>query len=311
MTQVHILNGDSTYHQFLKTSIEGDTLIWREILCEGPVTTSVASPEYWQQRRRYLQSSFPSGSEKYFDQFRQDVSQFDPSKYEEIVLWFEYDLFCQINLLAVLSWLQEINKIAVPVSLVCIGHLEGYSKKVGLGEIDPQQYYSLYNQRSPLNEADLELATQIWTIYRSSNHDALLRVLKSAAQSNTFEYLESAILAHQERFPDPNNGLTVLEQIILMEIQHHSHNKDQLVASLLKRRNDYGFGDLQYFQMIDALNPLLKSNGGILSLNSLGHEVLNGHKNFSSYRNRQISYGGANIDDFSYDPEQKKLLPIS
>ena len=32
---LHILNGDSTAESFAKSSLEGDVLIWREMLCEG------------------------------------------------------------------------------------------------------------------------------------------------------------------------------------------------------------------------------------------------------------------------------------
>ncbi len=38
---IHVLNGDSTAQILTKTSIKGDVVIWRELLCEGPLCTDV------------------------------------------------------------------------------------------------------------------------------------------------------------------------------------------------------------------------------------------------------------------------------
>ena len=37
MSILHILNGDSTRYGFEQTGIEGDIMVWREVLSEGPV----------------------------------------------------------------------------------------------------------------------------------------------------------------------------------------------------------------------------------------------------------------------------------
>jgi hypothetical protein len=35
---LHVLNGDATLNVFERTSFEGDIMVWREVLSEGPVS---------------------------------------------------------------------------------------------------------------------------------------------------------------------------------------------------------------------------------------------------------------------------------
>jgi len=44
---IHVLNGDSTVQILAKSGIQGDVIVWRELLCEGPVNFTVGSDEFW------------------------------------------------------------------------------------------------------------------------------------------------------------------------------------------------------------------------------------------------------------------------
>jgi hypothetical protein len=58
--------------------------------------------------------------------------------YDELILWFEHDLFDQLNLIQLLTWIRERLPTTKPVSLVCIGSLPGRAEFKGLGELTPE-----------------------------------------------------------------------------------------------------------------------------------------------------------------------------
>jgi hypothetical protein len=55
---LHILNGDATLPGFEQADIDGDVMIWREVLSEGPVMANVASATFWQQRADWISETF-------------------------------------------------------------------------------------------------------------------------------------------------------------------------------------------------------------------------------------------------------------
>ncbi|MFN2514194.1 MAG: RNA polymerase subunit sigma, partial [Pyrinomonadaceae bacterium] len=45
--------------------------------------------------------------------------------HDEVILWFEHDLFCQTNLIYLLNWFAERNLGKTKLSLICIGEFPG------------------------------------------------------------------------------------------------------------------------------------------------------------------------------------------
>ena len=57
--------------------------------------------------------------------------------YDELVLWFEHDVFDQLNLIQLLTWIRDNVPPTTPVSLICIGSFPGRPDFKGLGELTP------------------------------------------------------------------------------------------------------------------------------------------------------------------------------
>ena len=307
---LHILNGDSTLEAFKNQPIEGEAIVWREVLCEGPTITEVGSDFFWEIRTAFFESFFEVSEEE----FRQNVIQeFNTFKnavkyFNEIVLWFEYDLFCQINVMGILSWFQSNKPRGVAISLVCVGQVPGYSKFVGLGEIDPNLYPSLFQERTILNQKDLIFAQSIWKVYNSRNH----KELKALAQATpiAFNYLDDALFAHFQRFPMVENGVNEIEHFLLTTIQENeSITSQEVLKKALQRHNFYGYGDLQYQIYLQNLAPMINW-GETLSLNKLGQKVLQGKANFLLHANHIYRYGGALNTNFRWIPQSESLVKV-
>lgn len=301
MKQLHLLNGDTTLQQFKQTNIPGATFVWREILCEGPTVVAIGSKSHWETRATFLKKFSPDGFEKYFQSLREEMDRVDLDLYDEVVLWFEYDLFCQINLLGAISWLRsKLGKKMPRFSLICLSKHSAYDRLVGLGEIKASEYPNLLRARQVLSELDLSFAEQLWRLYCSQKHDQLLDLIETQSSAN-FPYLAPAIKAHYRRFPNSHNGLTEIEETILQLLFKEAKTPHSIVSNLLRMENYYGFGDLQYFKLLESLAPLLEENKAILSLNEKGKTVLENRESFRSFRVEKAVYGGASIAAFQWN----------
>ncbi|WP_020526410.1 hypothetical protein [Flexithrix dorotheae] len=305
---LHILNGDSTLFQIQKTKITGDTLVWREVLCEGPVSEDIVKSDFWIQRLQFFSENYQVDAEAFHEKTIKEIEKLDKcEKYDEVVLWFEYDLFCQINLLGALALIYQKKLPSQPISLISIGEVSGYKKLVGLGEIDAKIFPDLFENRIFLDGDDLKMANTIWAQYCSDNPLPLLDLADNAALK--FPYLRPALEAHFKRFPSIFNGLSQTQQEILNFIQSEKiETERQLVGKMLRQENYYGFGDLQYFKTVDTINSLIEKNVS-LCLSPLGEKVYAGKANFLSTEKNEFWLGGVKNNQFFWDETLNELIP--
>ena len=308
---LHITNGDSTTHRLQKLNFEGDIITWREMLCEGKTSVDIGSESFWKMRFDFLKDSYKVTKKKFIDYTLKEYrSLCNHKQQDEIVLWFEYDLFCQINMVAVISWLKRYRK-GHKVSLVSSGKIPGNDKMFGLGELTEEQLKQHFENRIELTEDDIEYADYIWQLYCSDSPLPLENAHKFNPKS-PFVYLEKALRAHLLRFPSLENGLNHIENNILTAINDNEfENQDQLVGYLLKHQENYGFGDSQYFNKLEQLKKLFTPFDPI-KLNKTGKKVLQNQTNYYAKIRSDFSYlGGAKKYSYLYVNSTNKLLKIT
>lgn len=304
---LHITNGDSTTSLLESLNIPGKIFTWREMLCEGKTITEVGSEDFWKSRFEFLSSTYKVTKQRFIDltvkEFRSLCQQ---KTQDEIVLWFEYDLFCQINMLAVLSWIKKHRKEA-KISLICSGRESGSKKLKGLSELKKEQLEQLFLNRQELSQDDIEYADYIWQLYCS---ESPLK-LQNVTPSPTFQYLEEALEAHLKRFPTIKNGLNEIENTILDTVfTKKPKDKNKLIGLLLKNQNLYGFGDIQYKVTIQELKKLFKSISPY-QLNDLGVDVYQkGQNYYPSIRNDHSYLGGSLKYNYLYNEIDGKILKL-
>ena len=300
---LHITNG-STLTTFLKElDFQGTFLSWQEMLCEGPTIAHIDSQQFFDIRREFLKSYYDV--EVNDQELQEELSKLDdPDRYSEIILWFEYDLFCHINMIGVISLLHQ-KEIELPLFLVCSGRVAGEKDLKGLAELSPEQLMRHYNDRIELNSTDKELAVALWRTYCGKDHNLFKPYI---IESSSFKYMGSCLSAHMKRFPDSRTGLNIIEHNILRIVRDNDiKSKHHLLGYALNYQGYYGYGDLQMERIIDNLSTFFQFDGGI-SLNRSGHEALMGHHNFSGEINNDMSYGGVNRLAYQFSKVENKLV---
>lgn len=301
---LHILNGDSTRQILEQTDISGDLCVWRDVLSDGPSTVDLGSDHYWDVRGSYMSEAFEISSEDFMEKVQLEFKKLEAfSDYQEVVLWFEYDLFCQINMMAVLHWFNQQERGETKVSLICVGREEGYEKLVGLGELPAERYPDLFNRRRIMGSADFSFATDVYEAWCSADPTDLETYI--LLPSNEFPYLSDALQSHFRRFPSTRTGLTEIEQKIVELIDEGVNEERRIVGNLLRWQEFYGFGDLQFFQALDRLSPILIT-GTNIALKPESRDLLDAGNPITSI-DRTYTTGGAQVADYQWNEQKNEL----
>lgn len=300
---LHISNGGSLTKYLRALEFEDPILSWEEMLCEGPTDFLIETRDFYEIRKTFLNETYDIEID--LKAYFKEINKLnDPDQYDHIVLWFEYDLFCHINLLAVINLLCQRN-IEKPLYLVCSGRVKGEKDLKGLSELSKSQLLQHYENKVLLTQDDIELAKTLWGIYCGKDHNLFKPYI---VQQSSFEYLGSCLKAHLMRFPDAETGLGTLEENILKLIVNHKiTSKNHLVGYAINYQGYYGYGDLQYERVIRNLEPFIEETEDRLVLNGVGRLVLEGKENASKYFLNKVTYGGVRRSDFVFDKTENKL----
>ena len=206
---LHVANGSSTTMTMESAGIPGAYSIWADPLHAGPVPGGLSDAELIEVRARYLGPA---------DAPEHDIRLWgDPllrhKSYDELILWYEHDLFDQLNLIQLLTWIRERLPATKPVSLICIGSFPGRPDFKGLGELGPDELASLLDTRQPVTGSQYELAGRAWQAFREPTPEALndLRY----GDTSALPYLADAITRFLQEYPWTRDGLARSERRLL------------------------------------------------------------------------------------------------
>jgi hypothetical protein len=210
---LHVANGTCTTDILAATAIPGVRSIWADPLYEGPVPAA-SDEELLAVRARYLAGT-DEGSDvapvNDLRRWRQVIAAH--GSYDELVLWFEHDLFDQLNLIQILSWIRERLPAGKAVSLVCIGSFAGHPRFKGLGELSPDELASLFERRRRVGDAEYVVAERAWRAFRETTPEALDDLRRS--DTTPLTYLAPALERFLQEYPSTSDGLSRTERRLL------------------------------------------------------------------------------------------------
>lgn len=303
---LHITNGDSLNDRLNLLGVEGHFAVWREMLCEGKTVSVVGSPEFTEARKAFLKEVYDVDTSFYEERFGRQLAIIAmATDYDEVVLWFEYDLFCHINLMAAISYLESISYQG-PLYLVCSGRIEGEQGLFGLSELNETQLFEHYKQKIALTKKDRALADKVWHLYCKEDHTPLH---PSLAKDSAFEYLSNCIGAHKERFPQIATGLNTMETQLLKLIDLQTITSERQYAGYgIADQGYYGFGDMQISHIIGRLSSYYDIIDQTYVLNKNGRAVVDDQTNIVGNTSYPCTFGGAAKYDYAYNPISQQLL---
>ncbi len=248
--QYHILNGDALKEQFPK-SIQGKIIVAREALVDGNVEGE-SLEEFYETRAKFISSTYSGYTRE--DYFEKTVSEFEkikaiPSEVA-INLWFEDDLFCQVNFWFVVYLLNKSNK---KQSIFLVRPKE--HTHYGFGGLEESELISIYENRLAITQNQLDKIALLWEHYKNNDTEKLLQTAKELDQEIPKEYafMLPAINAHLQRFPSEGKLDRPTKSLIQIMKDIESEEFEPVFKEFTKRESIYGFGDLQVKRLFDEI----------------------------------------------------------
>jgi|SRR6185437_3790915 len=246
MSILHILNGTSTLRGFEQTGLEGDTLVWREVLSQGPVEENISSASFWKNREEWISQTFNETPQGYQEGILEELTKLS-EPYDEINLWFEFDLHCQVNLLGVMNYLKQKTDLSAPaVFLICPADFPGKEYFMGMGELTGEELEYLYdNIRQQLSAMDFAIAEEAWKAYVSGDAAKLKDYLSKTDFWGSMHLLKPALEAQLLRLQTNEKGLNYIEQKLLDIYNNGAKTRQEIYLSFWKTEKIFGMGDLE------------------------------------------------------------------
>jgi hypothetical protein len=214
---VHILNGTEMYKKFKETHfIESELMIpFNEAMCYGDTCENIFSDEFNQVRAK-VHHVIPA---QYAEITLKPLQPLFKGDFDRVSLWFDEDMFCQMNLLTILAWFDQSNyKGSIDLHLV-----DDQFEPIGNYSLQAKGYDPLYKQVLIQKSIPLEVHPSPL----NKGIDLYLNYLKKDSD-------------------------------LMLYIQKHEEVPiTELVPDLIEKYKMYGLGDTQYAEIIKAYRQSL------------------------------------------------------
>ncbi|MED1411180.1 MULTISPECIES: helix-turn-helix domain-containing protein [Bacillus] len=210
---LNILNGQVMYEEFENEKLmgESDYAPFNEAMCVNAATTQVFDDEFIKMRAKGHNSSVEDYIKKVID----PLENLFKREYKCIVLWFGEDMFCQINLLTLLSYLEQ----------------SGYEGKVYINSFRDDEY--------KVSQMELELG----------NYDAIYNEVVINHKKPSHEVLPVMYQAIDVYL----NMLKEKNAVVKYISKNKDLPTQELLKRLFNLFPTIGYGDLQYIKLINKV----------------------------------------------------------
>jgi hypothetical protein len=324
---LHIRCGEDILGRLDQARIPGRKLSWADPLCEGPwlpYERAFARPV----RARFLAERYALDFMSSLDALATaDEALAGAADADEVVLWFEHDLFDQPILAYLLTELAPLAERGVRLSLVQVHEHPGIERFIGLGQLDAAALGALFPTRAAVSAATHALArraVEAWSAADPLPLDALRR------PDPALPHLAAAIERYLAEYPSVWNGLALSEQLALEAIAAGAGTARQVFAEVQARERAPWLADAMLFARLRVLSegaaPLLSVDGAWpmlddaesspgVALSDIGRRVLAGQEDWLAVQPQERWMGGVHLrpggTDWRWDAAAARLVQPS
>lgn len=248
---MHVANGHCTTRLIEAAGLPGRTSIWADALYDGPVP-NVGDEQLVRVRAEFI----ADGLDVSVDAVEADLKQWraiidNDDRYDELVLWFEHDLFDQLNLIQLLTRIGRDRPIRRPVSLVSIDRYPGHPNFKGLGQLSAADIAGLFNTRRPITPQQFALAAVAWDAFRSGSRARIESLLQD--DTSALPYLAAALRRHLDEAATERGGLTRSERRLIEQLKRGSLDIHAAFNGMHEGETAYFITDWSFWAMVQGL----------------------------------------------------------
>jgi DNA-binding transcriptional MerR regulator len=240
---LHVTNGESAGNTLRQTGLGGAVLSWQDVLHEGPVP-AVDDAELRKARARFLSACGWGSERSLLDALERRDRLFRGAieAQSHVVLWFEHDLYDQLQLLQALSAADD--------------SVELIQSATDLGPLAADELEALWPQRRAVGTPMLELARDAWDAFRAPEPTGLAALLER--DTSALPFLGSAVQRLLEELPDAESGLSRTERQLLEPLLDGPRRPAELFVANQAREEAVFAGDAWVWKRLAELQPLVE-----------------------------------------------------
>jgi hypothetical protein len=312
---IHFHNGDVAALLARRAGIPGRHVPFRESLVGGPVQPNLPLHDWVEARAGFLSEHYGENLLRVRNELLEQERVIDSARgEEEVVLWFEHDLFCLVHLLYLFSRLSKVRRMSL---IWC---------PQPLGTQSEEDLFQRFESRAAVVPATSTAAALAWRAFTSDNPTALNRFL--GADVADFPFLRDGFLLHASRFPSTHNGLGEVERRAVEAIDAGATDFISLFARFDQTPPRFGFGDGEFLRHLRRLAsvavPVITITGdeksnppkALFALTPAGRNVMDGKVDFIEINvgnGSQAGFwlGGAHLTRermWRWDAEQRQIV---
>ncbi len=298
---LNITNGDCAVKIMQAAKVPGETFPWRDILHEGPVPGGLSMLALSKIREQFIidKGCDAESVKSHYKELHATLNRV--GGYNEIILWFEHDLYDQLQILQILHWFESQGLGDLNLSMICTTQY--------LGLLNAKEMASLPAHKNTVSTAQLKLAHRAWEAFCSNTPTAWLNLLTT--NTSALPFLEGAIHRLLEEYPSCKTGLSRTAEQALQIIKRGCSNPLITFTEYQKTEERRFLGDLSFWGILDVLihstPALIKvANGETfsipptpqqqLSITAAGEETFTGGRHFLATNKENRWLGGVHLD---------------
>ena len=310
---LHVLNGDATRHTLERSGVPGEMTVWADVLHDGPVPDLPAA-QLRRARTEHLAGTFGATPAVVEREWRRQDALDDFARHDEVVFWFEHDLFDQLLLLRHLHWLSRIDPGTTRFSLICHDEF--------LGPLPPSRLAELFPTRQPVSGEQIRAGREGWDHFRSPVPLELVAWVRRGGAA-ALDHLGAALIRLFEEFPSTRDGLSRTERQALEAVREGAGTAVDAFTASQKKEEAIFMGDWAFWTVLRRVSagphPLLSAalppeamptGREPVSLTSDGRRVLTGEADHVALNGIDRWIGGVHLTPDScwrWNPASKLL----
>jgi hypothetical protein len=302
---LNIVNGDACINIMKKAGIKGDFLPWRDFLHEGSVPANLSLKKLSKVRAKFI-ADFGMGDfttiHKEFLERDHKLSTY--GLYKKVILWFEHDLYDQLQLIQILSWFAKQDLEKTNLTLICTNNY--------LGESSTQQIQKLLHYETPILTEHFQVAEEAWSAFTHVNPKKWAKLLDK--HTALLPFLQAAVYRMIEEYPSTKHGLSRTAYQALLIISNGIDNPMDIFVKYQTFEERKFMGDSIFWKILEDFEnyKVIKKEEGKLLITSLGEKLLVGKENWLNIKPIQRSIGGVNLSEqnlWCWDLEKETIKP--
>jgi hypothetical protein len=238
-----VTNGDAAVERLRAARFDAEIVPWRDALHDGPVPGGLLLEALSLIRVQFFSKELGRPVSEVSRRFAErDAAARNHGQFERVELWFEHDLYDQLQLIQILEFFRSEKRR----DGLFLMQADDY-----LTSLLAESLRNVAAAARTVEEVDFEIAERVWTAFTAPTPEKLSA--QTAAGAFRLPHLAPALRRLLHELPGVASGLSLTEEHILNGVARGSRTASELFEHVQAQEPARFLGDSLFFRRLDRL----------------------------------------------------------